>query len=200
MNDMKLPAPYDAQQIADWFCAWNTIPEAEKDDDYQSTVVFRPMTRGRLNFLMYVTQGHYLAHFGKPLYSDTLFATRRGPILDSGDDRIKRKDVVQFSPDFKITDINFVDQAFLAAVWQTYGSWYDIMIAQVIDEPPFKGLAKGAFELLTHEAMAYRFHASNGISCGYFILGPNALTEFHEGIDRVNAEFLARATLGRGSE
>lgn len=196
MKNTNPPAAYTSQQIADWLCVWNAIP----DTGCSHTSPFRPMRKDRLFFLMYVAQGHYLATFGRPLFDGTLLATKRGPVVDDIGFLAKRKAVIEVESGFRISEIKPVDHMFLSAVWCAYQDWTDLMLAEIRHEKPFWGLARREMVVMTHEAMAYQLHPSKPVVYFNRYFDGKALREFYETVAKEDAAYLANMTERQVSE
>lgn len=192
MKNTNPPAAYTAEQISDWFCAWNANPENNwvASGDYS---LHWPMLKDRLFFLMYVAQGHYLATFGQPLFDDTLLATKYGPVVDTIHYLTKRRAVIEVSSDFKVMDFRASDHLFLSCIWDAYRSWTGVMIADMRNEAPFAGMPKKRVQELTHEAIAYSFHPSKPVHHLYAYLDDKAIAGFHDALAKENADYLANA-------
>lgn len=106
--------PYSAQTIARWFLAWS--------EDFEEAQV----SNLKLQKLLYYAQGHYIAEFGKPLFSDEIEAWSHGPVVSSVYHNFKQFGNGQITlpetDDFKWSDVDRKTSKFLSKVWNTYGS------------------------------------------------------------------------------
>ena len=65
---------YSAEDIANWFLAYNNYINAVEDADYISNL--------KLQKLLYYAQGTYLALEDKPLFNDKILAWQHGPVVE----------------------------------------------------------------------------------------------------------------------
>lgn len=105
---------YRALDIAEWFLAWAEDADAD-------------ISNLKLQKLLYYAQGHYLARFGRPLFSDEIQAWAHGPVIPDlyhsfkgyGRGPIDSAQVVRRG--FSWDDYKDVEQ-FLMDIWDRYGS------------------------------------------------------------------------------
>lgn len=106
--------PYPAMTIAKWFIAW-----AEAEDEELSNL--------KLQKLLYYAQGHHLARYGRPLFSDQVQAWSHGPVVPEiyrafkgfGASPIELSE----SDNFTWDDVDLATAQFLGEVWNTYGGY-----------------------------------------------------------------------------
>lgn len=71
---MNTSARYTAEEIADWFIAYNNVIMAESDAEYISNL--------KLQKLLYYAQGIYSALTDELLFKDDFVAWKHGPVVD----------------------------------------------------------------------------------------------------------------------
>jgi uncharacterized phage-associated protein len=107
-----MSAKYSATTIAKWFIAWAEAEDAE-------------ITNLKLQKLLYYAQGHHLAIYGEPLFSDPIQAWSHGPVVKDVYHQVKHfgRGVVELPPDDDFTWDQVDDETseFLVKVWNTYG-------------------------------------------------------------------------------
>lgn len=73
-GDRGFMCKYNANQVAEWFLAYNNIKMTENGAD--------PITNLKLQKLLYYAQGTYMAVVKKRLYSDPIMAWKHGPVVE----------------------------------------------------------------------------------------------------------------------
>lgn len=103
-------AKYDAMTIARWLVAWADAEDAD-------------ISNLKLQKLLYYAQGHHLAAYGRPLFSESIQAWSHGPVVPNVYRAFKA-----FGSGNVATDDTFdwgtVDKSaaqFLIEIWDTYG-------------------------------------------------------------------------------
>jgi uncharacterized phage-associated protein len=103
---------YSATTIAKWFVDWANTDDAE-------------LTNLKLQKLLYYAQGHHLAMFGRPLFSDDIQAWSHGPVVPDVYHTFKGfgSGLISLPDDdpFEWDDVDPATSQFLAKVWNTYG-------------------------------------------------------------------------------
>ncbi len=109
---------YTANDIADWFLA-----KAESEN-----MLLKPM---KLQKLVYFAYGWYYAFRDQPLFSETIYAFRHGPVVKDLYDRFRefRGDPITCSVPAQNLDETVNDV--LEVVWKSYGSFNDIQLRNV---------------------------------------------------------------------
>ncbi|WP_317643179.1 Panacea domain-containing protein [Bombiscardovia apis] len=108
-------AKYSAQQIAQWFINW-----AYNDDDQDGD----DLTNLKVQKLLYYAQGHYLARYGKPLFSEPIQAWAHGPVVPEVYREMKySSDDLAPDSDYNWSLIDEDTASFLAGIWDTYGQY-----------------------------------------------------------------------------
>jgi uncharacterized phage-associated protein len=129
-------SPYPALTMAKWFIAW-----AEAEDEELSNL--------KLQKLLYYAQGHYLAEYGRPLFTEQIQAWSHGPVVptvyyeykDSGSSNVHLPD----SDPFEWDHVDPGTAEFLSKVWNTYG-----------------GYSAGRLRNMTHEEKPWQDHWRDG--------------------------------------
>lgn len=128
-------APYSAMTIAKWFIAWADAEEEE-------------LSNLKLQKLLYYAQGHYLARYGRSLFTDQMQAWSHGPVVPEVYHAFKRfgSNPVEFQEfdDFAWDDVDPVTAQFLGEVWNTYGGYSAGRLRNMThDEPPWRDNWRG---------------------------------------------------------
>lgn len=93
---------YKIEQIADWFIARSRADV--KMDDYAE-----PISKMKLQKLLYFTQGTNLAVNGERLFDSPLYAFQHGPVTSEIQHKYADKDLPEFSND--VSDVREVELA-----------------------------------------------------------------------------------------
>lgn len=127
-----MTAKYTTMTIARWFVAWAEAQDAE-------------VTNLKLQKLLYYAQGHHLAAFGTPLFSDPIQAWSHGPVVEDVYHWVKTfgSGNITLAPDddFAWGQVDEQTSQFLVRVWNTYGP-----------------IATWRLRNMTHEAGPWRRH------------------------------------------
>jgi uncharacterized phage-associated protein len=143
--------PYSAATIAKWFLAWSEHLANEG------------ISNLKLQKLLYYAQGHHLAAFKKPLFSDTIEAWSHGPVVPDVYHEYKAYggQNIQLDPgDAFVWDDVDVDTAdYLVRVWNTYGQFSAWKLRDMThDETPWQEYFTGAKRVeIPHEALVKHF-------------------------------------------
>lgn len=114
MTEYAESQSYTAMQIAEWFIAWSEF-ESESSG----------ITNLKLQKLLYFAQGHFLAKFDRPLFSDAIQAWEHGPVVPSvyhAFKSFKAKPIV-WDDEVDFEDFDDRTNTFLASVWHTFGGF-----------------------------------------------------------------------------
>lgn len=108
-------AKYTAHQIALWLANWADRGDEEEAED---------LTNLKMQKLLYYAQGHYLAKYGHPLFSDSIEAWQHGPVVPNIYRDMKyHRDVLAPSNDYDWDSIDEETASFLAGIWNAYGQY-----------------------------------------------------------------------------
>jgi uncharacterized phage-associated protein len=113
-TEQQIETQYTAHQIAEWFINW-----AISDDDDQG----EDLTNLKVQKLLYYAQGHYLARYGKPLFSNKIEAWAHGPVVPAIYAEMKYSKSLKPSPDYDWSVIDRDTTEFLAGIWDAYGQF-----------------------------------------------------------------------------
>jgi len=120
-----------AKDVAEWFINWAASEEESSD-----------LTNMKLQKVLYYAQGHHLARYGKPLFSDQIEAWSHGPVIasvygsykDAGGNPVISKD-----PDFNWDNFTGEQHNYLATIWNSYGGFTAAKLRNMThDETPWK--------------------------------------------------------------
>lgn len=122
--------PYPALTIAKWLVAW-----AEGEDDEISNL--------KLQKLLYYAQGHHIARYGAPLFTERVVAWSHGPVVPAVYHAFKQfgASPITLAPSdpFSWDDVDTGTADFLSQVWNTYGGYSAGRLRNMThDEPPWR--------------------------------------------------------------
>lgn len=105
---------YSSRQIAEWFLAW-----AIEEPDSQMTAL-------KIQKLLYYAQGHHLALFNQPLFSEKILAWEHGPVEPNiyriyKNNSTKNYPIIKLENDFDFSIFSTEKNNFLISIWNTYG-------------------------------------------------------------------------------
>lgn len=135
---------YSATTIAKWFVDWANSEDAE-------------LSNLKLQKLLYYTQGHHLAMYGRPLFRDKIQAWSHGPVVPDVYHEFKgfRSGTITLDDDdpFDWDDVDSEITQFLIKVWNTYGGIAAWKLRNMTHaEPPWKdNFAQGEFYTIIPE-------------------------------------------------
>ena len=120
-------SPCDVNDIANWFLA------RAKDEN-------RPLRPMKLQKLAYFAYGMYFAYFDQPLFHETIYAFRHGPVVQELFERFRHlqgnpimEKVVQ-----KSGNIDAGIELLLDSVWKAYEPYSDIQLSDITHiHPPW---------------------------------------------------------------
>jgi uncharacterized phage-associated protein len=105
---------YPAITIAKWFVAYADADEAD-------------ISNLKIQKLLYYAQGHYLARFNVPLFTESIQAWSHGPVVPSVYHEFKSfgsQDVqLKEQDDFTFQDVNDATTILLLDVWEAYAKF-----------------------------------------------------------------------------
>jgi uncharacterized phage-associated protein len=122
--------PYPATTVAKWFIAW---AEAEEEE----------LSNLKLQKLLYYAQGHHLARYERPLFTDDVQAWSHGPVVPEVYHEYKRFGsapiVLPDDDPFTWEEVDPGTTEFLSQVWNTYGGYSAGRLRNMThEEPPWQ--------------------------------------------------------------
>lgn len=143
-------ATHDARDIARWFIAWS--------DGFDEA----GLSNLKLQKLLYYSQGHALAKWGRPLFTQQIEAWAHGPVVadvyhqykDFGKNPLE----IDGEIDWAVTDD--ATDALLASVWRTYGEFSAWRLREMTHaETPWKATFDPEVrnELISHDLLKKHF-------------------------------------------
>ncbi len=110
-------ANYTAQQIADWFLAYNQLQVGEDGAELISNL--------KLQKLLYYAQGSYLGITGEKLFDEPILAWKHGPVVESIYYRYRDYGYHGIQPEegFALPDIDKDTEAILESVYASFGQF-----------------------------------------------------------------------------
>jgi uncharacterized phage-associated protein len=124
--------PYSALTIAKWFVAW---AEAEGEE----------LSNLKLQKLLYYAQGHHLAAYQRPLFTEPVQAWSHGPVVPQVYHQFKSfgSASIELAEDdpFEWDAVDPATSELLSKVWNTYG-----------------GYSAGRLRNMTHEESPWKTH------------------------------------------
>lgn len=107
---------YTAQQVAEWFLAYNQIRLVEDGADCISNL--------KLQKLLYYAQGSYLGITGNVLFDDPIVAWKHGPVVESIYHRYKRYGYLGIPADeISLPEFDPETESILESVYDTFGQF-----------------------------------------------------------------------------
>ena len=117
------PTNITASHIADWFLA-------RAKEDGKS---LKPM---KLQKLVYFAYGWYFAYFDKPLFPETIYAFRHGPVVKELYDRFKPFKGKPITENVTPTKLDAQLELLLDSVWKAYEPFSDIQLSETTHSHP----------------------------------------------------------------
>ena len=109
--------------IANWFLA-----KAKDEGEY-----LRPM---KLQKLVYFAYGWYYAYFNQPLFPETIYAFRHGPVVKELYERFESFGGNPITEDVMKMDFDAQAETILDSIWKAYEQYTDIQLSDITHTHP----------------------------------------------------------------